>query len=126
MMPFLPIVLVGACTFPLVDIPFDTDADGLLDDQEITAGTDPDNPDSDEDSFEDGEEIDAYTDPTDPDDHPYYGGWDIGACRHDLTATGNGVGDVAEQFELVDQYAEILRLHDFCHKEVMIIYGAST
>ena len=44
----------------------DSDGDGLTDDEEIEAGTDPDNPDSDGDGVNDGDEVAAGTDPTGP------------------------------------------------------------
>ena len=117
-------ILVGCTTPAAVDIPLDSDADGLLDTEEVDLGTDPTNPDSDGDTYEDGYELTSYTDPTDASDHPYAGGWEIGACRHDLTGTGNNVGNIAYQFELVDQHDEVVRLHDFCDREIIIISGA--
>ena len=48
--------------------PVDTDGDGLSDEDEVTAGTDPANPDSDGDGISDGAEVAAGTDPTDPTD----------------------------------------------------------
>ena len=49
------------CTFVI-----DTDFDGLGDDDEVTLGTDPLDPDSDDDGLEDGDEVDG-TDPMNPD-----------------------------------------------------------
>ncbi|QXP53700.1 gliding motility-associated C-terminal domain-containing protein [Cellulophaga sp. HaHa_2_1] len=45
----------------------DCDNDGLTTDQEVAAGTDPNNPDSDNDGLSDGEEITLGTDPNNPD-----------------------------------------------------------
>ncbi|QXP57703.1 gliding motility-associated C-terminal domain-containing protein [Cellulophaga sp. HaHa_2_95] len=45
----------------------DCDNDGLTTDQEVAAGTDPNNPDSDNDGLSDGEEIALGTDPNNPD-----------------------------------------------------------
>jgi hypothetical protein len=46
----------------------DSDRDGLSDDSEVTAGTDPLSPDTDADGLSDGAEIFAHaTDPLDPD-----------------------------------------------------------
>ncbi len=45
----------------------DTDGDGLCDADEITLGTDPNNPDSDGDGVSDGDEVTAGTDPNNPD-----------------------------------------------------------
>jgi hypothetical protein len=52
--------------------PVDTDADGVSDEDEITDGTDPNNPDSDGDGYWDGWERAADTDPNDAADHPEY------------------------------------------------------
>ncbi len=46
--------------------PVDTDGDGLSDEDEAAAGTDPANPDSDGDTFTDGDEVAAGSDPLDP------------------------------------------------------------
>ena len=49
-------------------VALDSDGDGLLDDDEIRLGTDPNNPDTDGDGLLDGEEIKAYgTNPLNPD-----------------------------------------------------------
>jgi len=80
--------------------------------------------DSDGDGWLDTEEVDGNTDPLDAEDHPYTGGWPIGACRDSLTATGNGLGEVSDDFELLDQYGEMVRLHDFCDKEVLLVGAA--
>jgi hypothetical protein len=45
----------------------DTDGDGICDEDEVTNGTDPNNPDSDGDGINDGDEIGLGTDPTNPD-----------------------------------------------------------
>lgn len=57
----------------------------------------------------------------------YYegGGWRKGtACRDDLSATGNAVGDVTEDITLMDQFGEDVRLYDFCDRAVLIVSGA--
>ena len=103
----------------------DSDGDGLSDAEEEDLGTDPDNPDTDGDGYDDGEEVDANTDPNNAGDHPYQGGWPIGDCRHSITPTGNNrPGDIAQQFALLDQYGDTVRLHDFCDKEVVLIGAA--
>jgi len=48
----------------------DDDGDGLNDTDEVTAGTDPLNPDSDFDTYLDGEEVAAGSDPMDPESVP--------------------------------------------------------
>ena len=54
----------------------------------------------------------------------YEGGWRIGACEDDIEATGNEVGEVAEDFALSDQYGEIVRLHSFCDRVVLLVGAA--
>ena len=48
------------------------------------------------------------------------GGWPIDACRNDVVANGGALGDVANNFTLVDQNDEQVTLHDFCGKVVLI------
>lgn len=98
---------------------YDSDGDGLTDDEETIRGTDPENPDTDGDGWEDGAEAD--TDPNDPKDHPYTGGWPIGACRDDIVPTGSAVGNVADDFSLTDQYSDTVRLYSFCDRAVLIV-----
>jgi len=110
--------LVG-CLPAEVDLPLDLDEDGaLLDDP------DPENPDVDDDGVMDGDELLAGSDPLDPESYPYLGGWEIGSCRSDIESTGHEVGDIAENFSLVDQNGQNLHLHDFCDKTVLLISGA--
>ncbi len=102
----------------------DRDGDGLTDAEEADLGTDPDLADTDGDGWEDGEEVAGNTDPTAASDHPYTGGWPIGPCRDALQATGNGIGQVAQDFALTDQYGDTVRLHDFCDQEVLLVSSA--
>lgn len=103
----------------------DSDDDGVDDGEEDIIGSDPADADSDDDSFSDGAEVESNTDPTDGDDHPYEGGWDIGACRNDIESTGGyDVGDVPENFSLKDQFGETVQLYDFCDKTVYILFQA--
>ena len=102
----------------------DSDGDGLSDALEEELGSDPNKVDSDGDGWSDGEEVDQYTDPTKRKDHPYTGGWDIGACRHDLDGEGHQLGDIALNFELEDQWGDPVKLHDFCDREVLMVASA--
>jgi hypothetical protein len=102
----------------------DSDGDGLTDAEEEELGTDPDVADTDGDGWDDGEEVAGNTDPTRRQDHPYTGGWAIGACRHDIASTGNRVGQIADDFALTDQHNEKVRLHDFCDREVLLVSAA--
>lgn len=102
----------------------DADGDGLNVDQETALGTDPGNPDSDGDGWNDGDEAGSYTDALDDTDHPYEGGWKIDACRNDIEGTGYGAGDVAQNFEMTDQFGELVKSHDFCDQVVYIVFAA--
>jgi hypothetical protein len=105
----------------------DSDGDGLSDGDEVNLyGTDPSSADSDGDGYEDGEEVESFTDPLTEADHPYLGGWPIDACRMDVIPTGNDVGDIAENFTLLDQFGEYVRFHDFCNHTIFLIAGAFT
>jgi len=86
-------------------------------------GTNPKEPDSDGDGTDDGDEVASYTDPNDADDHPYLGGWPIDSCRSSVVSTGSAVGDVAPNFELEDQYGDMVRLHDFCDHAVLLDFS---
>jgi hypothetical protein len=107
-----------------VKLELDADEDGLLDSEEAALGSDPSNPDSDGDNYNDGAEAAANTSPTDAEDHPYKNGWQIDACRHDITATGESEGEVADDFALVDQFGETVHLHDFCNQVVYMVFAA--
>ncbi len=117
---FLSSLALSACAVPSVELPFDSDRDGLLDDEELDLGTDPDEYDSDGDDWGDGDELDNNTDPGDPEDHPYTGGWAIDSCRYDVAASGNSEGQVTENFDLGDQFGDGVKLHDFCGKVVLL------
>lgn len=111
-------------TDPGTDPNQDTDGDGLTDLEEQDLGTDPDDADSDGDGYDDGVEVDGNTDPTDDADMPYLAGWPIDPCRDDIQSTGNDVGDIAEGFELLDQFGETVSLHDFCDQTVVMVSSA--
>jgi hypothetical protein len=126
-LPLLLLLGVG-CTAPALDAKFgdetDSDGDGLFDADEYALGTDPDVADSDGDGTPDGLEVDEGSDPTDPADKPYTGGWGRDACRDSLTATGNAVGEVTDNFALSDQHGDTVKLHDFCARAVLLVNAA--
>lgn len=120
----LGLVLV-ACGPAQINMPFDSDGDGMLDADEVAEGTDPANPDSDDDGHLDGAEFSAGADPLNPDDHPYTGGWTIDRdCRDSITSTGNNEGDITSDFELLDQHGDMVSLYDFCGRVILLAAGA--
>jgi hypothetical protein len=115
----------SACGAPYVTMPFDTDKDGLLDTEEVDYGTDPAIADTDGDAYDDGDEVAGGTNPLDANDHPYYGGWNIDfSCRSEIMATGNAEGLITDNFELLDQFGEMVRLWDFCGRAILLVGGA--
>jgi hypothetical protein len=102
----------------------DTDGDGLSDGDEVELGTDPLSEDSDGDGYSDGQEFDQGVDPLDENEHPYAGGWTIDkACKDAVPASGDGLGQVAHDFQAPDQFGETVRLHDFCAKTILLVNG---
>lgn len=121
----LPLALLVGCAPAAVDMDFDSDEDGLMDEEEFSLGLDPENSDSDGDSFDDMEEVNVGTDPADPEDHPYLGGWPMDGCATEMQGTGSGEGDIAEDFELEDQFGDAVRFHDFCDHAVLLVSSAT-
>ena len=98
----------------------DLDSDGIDDCTEEALGTDSLLADSDEDGFSDLEEVDCGSDPLDAAEACYACGWE----RNDpgtLESTGDDVGDVIENLELVDQCGEMVDLWDF-YGEYHVLY----
>ncbi len=124
----LPALLLAGCAVPSVEIPFDSDRDGLLDDEELGFGTDPDMADTDLDGWLDGDELSSFTDPLNPDDHPYTGGWPIGVCRdnNEGVSTGWSVGAIVKNTNHADQYDDPVRVHDFCERPFFLTFYDST
>ena len=123
LVPVLGILMTG-CGAGIVELPLDVDQDGLLTNEEVEAGTDPTQADSDGDGFTDADELKSQTDPNDGEEHPYLRGWPMDDCRGSIVSTGNSVGQVAENFELMDRDGNMVRLHDFCNQTVLLVSGA--
>lgn len=102
----------------------DSDGDGLSDSQEEDLGTDPDDADTDGDGWEDETEVESSTNPLDGGDHPYEQGWPIDSCRDGVVSTGSQIGQITDNFELLSQTGEMVRLHDFCDRAVLLITAA--
>jgi hypothetical protein len=107
-----------------VDPDSDADGDGLSWSEEQALGTDPDDADTDGDGYGDGHEVDELFDPTDPDDHPYAGGWGRDPCFDDFAPAAYGIGDIADDFALVDQFGDTVHLRDFCGRAIYLLAGA--
>lgn len=107
-----------------VDVNIDPDDDGLEDGEEAQFGTSPADADSDKDGYTDGQEVDGNTDPTVAGDHPYAGGWQIGACRDDIASTGDAEGEVANDFTMPDSYGDNVQLSSFCDRVVYMVFAA--
>ena len=123
---FIPF-LASACIGVDVDLGkenADSDGDGVSDAEEEELGTNPNEEDSDGDGYTDGEEIEQGFDPIDPDDHPFAGGYNVARCDPTPSSTGNAPGQVAEDFALVDQFGEQVRLSDFCGNAVLLVAAA--
>ena len=104
----------GVATLP------DADGDGLADGWEEENSIDPESSDTDEDGWEDGEEVFGFADPDDELDHPYIGGWERGPVPGDLESTGQEVGDIADDFRLMDQFGEQVSLWSFYGRVILV------
>jgi len=50
--------------------------------------------------------------------------WPVGACDDQPAGTGVAVGDIAMAFEMLDQHGQMVRLHDFCDKTILLVGSA--
>ena len=124
----------------------DSDGDGLGDWDEVnTLETDPNNPDSDGDGYSDGDEYNKLgTSPTNEYSHPYIGDYNVGDCAaypdkatahptgSRIVETGGGGGtkvalylegkDTVQNFQMIDQYGEMVDLYSFCGKYVDLFF----
>jgi hypothetical protein len=108
----------------------DVDGDGLTTSEEDALGTDPNNPDSDGDGILDGAEVDAGADPTDQYSWPQgTGTWPdrFATAEQELAgaSTGIGVGAVAPNLQLTDQFGHAVQLHQFYGYVIVVNVGAA-
>jgi hypothetical protein len=89
----------------------DVDSDGLDDCAEAELGTDPTLADSDGDGLSDLEEVECVSNPLDVDELCYACGWEHNDPG--VESTGTDVGDVMDNFSLIDQCGEMVDIHDF-------------
>ncbi len=118
----------------------DSDGDGLDDGDEVdNYGTDPLAEDSDGDGYSDGDEVTGGTNPAYEYSCPYTGGYNVGYCEDGVAtptgASGTGsyqtytwsyyeVGDVVDNFTLLDQHGEEVHLYSFCGQHITLVFGA--
>jgi hypothetical protein len=115
-------VFLISCGTAVVDIPLDVDLDGLMGDEEVAAGTNPDLADTDGDGTNDGDELLAGTDPLVA---GYPQGWPIGNCSSSSgLEIGTTVGTKMDDFELVHSDGTVVRLYDFCELAVLLVSSA--
>jgi len=72
----------------------------------------------------DGESDDTGEDTDTGKESHYLGGWPVDACNDSISATGNEVGDIVQDWTRMDQYGDDLRLHDFCGHAVLLVGSA--
>ena len=58
---------------------------------------------------------------SEPEIPSYTGGYNVNLCSPEAQATGYGIGQVAGDFNLVDQFGENVRLSDFCGNAVLLV-----
>ncbi|MGB0638860.1 MAG: redoxin domain-containing protein [Myxococcota bacterium] len=121
----------------------DSDADADSDsDADADDGSSSPSADDDGDGFTNAEEESAGTNPDYEYSRPYEGGYNVGWCDSPPNPTGpTGTarvdsggevyewptlrnGDVSSNFQLMDQYGEMVDLYSFCGKHVMITVSA--
>lgn len=121
---------LAACTAEVVPptADTDTDGDGLNDDAEAAAGTDPARPDTDGDGYLDGDEVAQGSDPLDAADGIYVGGWPFLSDKDtldDTSGTEVAIGARIPRVVLTDQYGEAVDLYDFAGRPVVVeVFGA--
>lgn len=91
--------------------------------------------DNDGDGYTNGDEATAGTNPDYDYSHPYTGDYNVGLCEagpaEATGPTGSSsygtmyqVGDVADNFTMMDQNGEMVDLYSFCGRTIMLVTGA--
>ena len=106
----------------------DTDGDGIEDGDEVDGGTDPTNVDTDGDTYWDSWELTEGTDPTDAESRIYTGYWPYNPDK-DAIGTSESLrarpGELTPQFQMVDQYGDVVDIYDFAGHDKYIILDLS-
>jgi hypothetical protein len=111
----------------------DTDADGLLDGEEVLVfQTDPANPDSDDDGSMDGDEVEFGFDPLASDSAPYERGWPMtpAALKDELYKNGSPakitLGERVLRAQLRDELGFRVDLYDYSlHGKPVVLFTDS-
>ncbi len=89
------------------------------------------NSDDDGDGFTYAEELEAGTNPDYEYSRPYIGSYNVGFCADGVAEGTPGpsgstyaVGDVMDNFSMMDQNGEEVSLYSFCGHTVMLVTGA--
>lgn len=108
----------------------DTDGDGLLDSEELDLGTDPTQPDSDGDGYSDGDEVVEGSDPLDSESGIYAGGWPYNPDKSQYAdgdwAVAPELGVRVPPYVAVDQFGDLVRLHDFGGQGAPVVLDMGT
>ena len=123
------IACTSECTIDVSACVTDEDQDGLNRFDEEAIGTDPTNPDTDSDGIPDGNEFAFGSDPLNPYSWPQ--GMGMWPNRLDeaqaagVQATGWSVGQVPPNYQWVDQFGQVVDLHQFYGYGVVLSSGAT-
>jgi hypothetical protein len=143
------VLLVGCAA--VEDAKMDSDGDGILDEAERSAGTDPESADSDDDGLSDGDEANAGTDPlaadsdgdgyldpweltegSDPMDDQsliYQGHWPYNPNKDEMEDPGWGErareGNALPRFAWTDQFGEQVDIYDFAGQGKPVVLDLS-
>jgi hypothetical protein len=84
-----------------------------------------DNGNNSDNSDNSGSDPSSEPDNREPSSEPeipsYTGGYNVNLCSPEAQATGYAIGQVAGDFNLVDQFGENVRLSDFCGNAVLLV-----
>lgn len=107
----------------------DSDADGLTDLEELSGGTDPLLGDTDGDGYADADELAVGTDPTDAESGIYTGGWPYNSNKDTMTegdaSEVAAVDGIVPRFVFMDQFGQMVDIYDFAQQGKPMIIDLS-